>query len=200
MKSLTVTLVGIRPLLLANRQAADPLNPWFKVFKQYRAKRTKTEDDYLKNDENMFLSHMYVHPDHNRPYIPVLNVHQLLIDGGAKNKKKGDVKGAVYMNDPHGFHLEYDGPKEIEKLQADKRFRLRRLVPSKTGGASPVVYPMLPTGWELNIDLEFDDSVLEDEDMVTINESAGSRVGLGGWHPMFGRFTTKNLKIKTINK
>jgi hypothetical protein len=196
MKTLTVTLRGIRPLLLANRQSADPLNPWFKVFKQYRAKRTKTEDDYLKNDENMFQAHLYVHPEHNRPYIPVLNVHQLLIDGGSKSRKKGDVKGAVYMDDPHGFLLEYDGPKEVEKLQADKRFRLRRLVPSKTGGASPVVYPMIPTGWKLSITLDFDETVLEDEDMVTILEASGTRVGLGGWHPMFGRFVTENLKIK----
>lgn len=196
MKTLTVTLKGIRPLLLANRQAADPLNPWFKVFKQYRAKRKKTDDDYLTNDENMFLAHMYVHPEHKRPFIPALNIHQLLINGGAKSRQKGDVKGAVYIDDPYGFLLEYDGPKDIESLQKDKRFRLRRLVPSKVGGASPVVYPMIPTGWKLPIALDFDETVLEDEDMMTILESSGSRVGLGGWHPMFGRFVTENLVIK----
>jgi hypothetical protein len=200
MKSFSATLVGIRPLLLANRQAADPLSPWFKIFKQFRAKRTKTEDDYLKNDENMFQAHLYVHPETKRLYIPVLNVHQLLIDGGAKNKKKDIVKGGVFFDEQFGFELQYDGPKDIEKLQADPRFRLRRLVPGSTGGASPVVYPLLPTGWKLPIVGKFDESVLEDEDMTTILDSAGMRVGLGGWHPMFGRFKVENLKFATVKE
>lgn len=43
----TATLLGIRPLLLANCNAADPLSDTFEQIKRIRDKRRKTRGDYL---------------------------------------------------------------------------------------------------------------------------------------------------------
>jgi hypothetical protein len=52
---------------------------------------------------------------------------------------------------------------------------------------------MIPTGWSLSFDIEFDDSIVNPKNLLKAMSDAGSLVGLGDWRPKFGRFLVEEV-------
>lgn len=188
------TIEGIRPLLLANGRAADPLDEFAVAMKEIRELRTKrTDDDYLRERELSWLASIYYDPEIGF-YMPSANIDQMLIDGAKKSTKGTVMKTGVECAHPHvliRFPRIPNCPdeKDLDAVQADKRFRFERRVKGASNSRIIAVNAMIPTGWQMDLQFDYDtDCGVKLKDIEKALERAGSLVGLGGWRPKFGRF------------
>lgn len=178
---------------MANNQAADPLGQYWEKLGEIRKKKKKVRADYEAMDSLLWHSSLYYDKELGL-YIPSLNIMQMLIDAAGAFRLKPTVKAAVLVEAPLGFSIKYKGPRDLEGLAKEPRFRFRRLINNrKTNSCTPTVNAMIPTGWTCEITVAFDETLIEAKDMDKIMDRCGSFTAMGGWRPMFGRFTAKKL-------
>jgi hypothetical protein len=188
MKTIHVKWTGIRPLLMNNGLQADPLNPNVLAKKEITDKGKKmTVDDQAKVAEIKFFGALYLGED-GTPCIPSDNIERCVQLGAQKNRKGKDVEAAVLCRTSE-VRLDYDGPRKPDELYA-KGFLLKKGVVIQRRRVMGV-RPMIPPGWTLDFELEFDETVINQTAILKAMEDAGSLVGLGDWRPKFGRFLSE---------
>jgi hypothetical protein len=191
MKTMKIKWTGIRPLLMHSAELADPLNETVRKIKALTAKKTKkTDHDMEEIDRLSFIGSLYLGED-GHPVIPSDNIERCIQLGGQKKRIGKDVAAAVLCADPK-YRLEYEGPKDPDKLYASKRHCLRKSVAVQKSRVIRV-RPMLPTGWSITFTLEYDESVINERAIKDAMNDAGSLIGLGDWRPKFGRFSVEIL-------
>lgn len=187
MKIITLELTGIRPLVMHNGLMADPTNPMVRRIKEIVSKGSKkmTEADYEERDRLEWEAGLYY--DKKRgPIIPSDNIERCIQLGAQKSRLGKDVAAAVFCTEAD-TKLEYDGPRDLEGLYADPRFILRKGVAVQKSRLIRI-RPMFPTGWKLRFELEFDETIINEKNLVKAVEDAGALIGMGDWRPKFGRF------------
>jgi hypothetical protein len=181
-QTLSFLIKSVSPLLMHNGQLSDPLSPASRSLKEVHAKRKKTDADILELSRREFFGGLYM--SNGRPCIPGEMIESMLL-GAAKKERMGVQAKAGLIVD--GFPpLEYDGPKDPQKLWEDERFWMRT---SARVGTSRVqrTRPRFDE-WSLQFDVKFLPSLLNAKDVRGFVELAGEQVGLGDWRPRFGRF------------
>ena len=170
-----------------NGLMADPTNPAIRRMKEITSKGSKklTDSDYEERDRLEWEAGLYWDAT-DGAIVPSDNIERCVQLGAQKSRIGKDVQAAVFCTQPH-FKLEYDGPKNLEKLYADKRFSLRKGVAIQKARIIRL-RPKFPTGWSLNVEFEFDDSILNEKNLIKAIQDAGALIGLGDWRPKFGRF------------
>lgn len=190
-KKMKVKWTGLRPMLMHNAQLSDPLNPIVRKIKEHTAKKTKKTDyDLEEIDRLSYIGGLYL-SENGKPCIPSDNIERCIQLGAQKKRMGKDVAAAVLCTEPE-YELEYDGPKDPEKMYKQERFVSRKSVAVSKARVMRV-RPMIPTGWVLNFELEYDEEVINARAIVDAMTDAGSLVGLGDWRPKFGRFTVEVL-------
>jgi hypothetical protein len=192
MKTLSAKWMGIRPLVMHNGLMADPTNPYTKRIKEIISKGSKklTESDYEERDRIEWEAGLYW-DEKDGPVIPSDNIERCIQLGAQKSRIGKDVAAAVFCCEPQA-KLEYDGPRNMDKMFADPRFTLRKGVAIQKSRIIRL-RPMIPTGWSISFSLEFDDSILNEKNLVKAMQDAGALIGLGDWRPKFGRFTVQTI-------
>lgn len=188
MKTLKTTWTGIRPLVMHNGLLADPTNPYTRRIKEICAKGSKklTDADYEERDRLEWEGGLYWDDDDGL-IIPSDNIERCIQLGAQKSRVGKDVQAAVFCVEPH-TKLDYEGPITKDKLfNADGRFILRKGVKVQTSRIIRI-RPMIPTGWKLSFELEFDDTIVNPKTLAKAMQDAGALIGLGDWRPKFGRF------------
>ena len=187
---MTVEWTGIRPMLMHNGLMADPTNPLTKRIKEITSKGSKklTESDHEERDRLEWEAGLYW-SEENGLVIPSDNIERCIQLGAQKSRVGKDIQAAVFCVQTE-VPVKYDGPKNKDKLYADKRFQLRKGVAIQKARIIRL-RPMIPTGWKLNFDLEFDDSIVNEKAVTKAMIDAGALIGLGDWRPKFGRFTVE---------
>jgi hypothetical protein len=66
-------------------------------------------------------------------------------------------------------------------------------VPPKTGALIWKCRAMIPSGWAVSFTLNYDENMITKSALIDIAANAGALVGVGGWRPRFGRFTTEEV-------
>ena len=190
MKIMTVEWTGIRPMLMHNGLMADPTNPLTKRIKEITSKGSKklTESDHEERDRLEWEAGLYW-SEENGLVIPSDNIERCIQLGAQKSRVGKDIQAAVFCVQTE-VPVKYDGPKNKDKLYADKRFQLRKGVAIQKARIIRL-RPMIPTGWKLNFDLEFDDSIVNEKAVTKAIIDAGALIGLGDWRPKFGRLTVE---------
>ena len=190
MKTMTAVWTGIRPLIMHNGLMADPRNPFVIAIKKITSKGTKklTESDYEDRDRLEWEAGLYW-DDEIGLNIPSDNIERCIQHGAQKSRMGKDIQAAVFCSDAI-IPIEYDGPKNKDKMYADPRFTNRRGVAIQKARIIRV-RPQIPTGWRIKFTLEYDDSVVNGKAIIKAMEDAGALVGLGDWRPKFGRFTVE---------
>jgi hypothetical protein len=190
MKVLTTTWTGIRPLVMHNGLMADPTNPFTRRIKEITSKGSKklTDADYEERDRLEWEAGVYW-SDKLGLILPSDNIERCIQLGAQKSRIGKDVQAAVFCSDPE-IKVDYDGPKTKEKMFADPRFTLRKGVAVQKSRIIRI-RPMIPTGWSVTFNLEFDDTILNVKSLVKAMIDAGALIGLGDWRPKFGRFTVE---------
>jgi hypothetical protein len=183
MKTTTVKIRGLTPLIMHNGRLADPLDPATQALARLTSKRKKTEEDHREVGKVEWHGSLYV-DEKGRPCLPGEVIEAALVEG-AKRFKLGKVaKGGIVVDG--NYALEYDGPKTADKLWAHGGFLKRAGVKV---GTSRVIRsrPIFPE-WAVAFEVLWDPTLVKDEDqIIEIAESAGM-TGIGDWRPKFGRF------------
>lgn len=197
MKTLKVKWTGLRPLLMHNADMVDPLNPFVRRIKEIHSKGSKklTDSDREEMQRLEWEGALYW-SDECGLYLPSDAIEATLKGGAQKIRLGKAVEAACFVTEamvPITTAKAY--PKNRDKLYENKDYQFRKAVrvPPRTGARLMKVRPMIPTGWSITFELEFDDSVVNPKDIVKAMTEAGALVGIGDWRPKFGRFTVEVL-------
>lgn len=173
-----------------NGLMADPTNPLTREIKRIVSKGSKkmTDSDYEQRDRIEWEAGLYWDDDIGL-HIPSDNIERCIQLGAQKSRIGKDVQAAVFVAE-EAVPVQYDGPKDKDKLYADGRFILRKGVKVQQSRLIRV-RPMVPTGWKISFTVEFDDSIINASAISKAMVDAGALIGLGDWRPKFGRFTVE---------
>jgi len=180
---LKMTWTGSAPLILHNGQLSDPLSKWAKELKKVTSKRLKTDADYEAMARIEFLGGLYIF--NGCPCIPAENIEATLIEGAKKIRRGMDAKAGLFVLE-HSTIL-YDGPKDPEALWNTDAFRSR--VSAKVQKNRVMRTRPIFNVWSIDVHCDFEDSLLNQNDVIEFARNAGSMVGVGDWRPRHGRFT-----------
>ena len=174
-------------MIMHNGQTADPMNKFSRAIKQVSSKRTKTDADYEEMARLEFLAGLYLAPD--GPVIPSYLFDALLVNGAKKSKEGQLAKSSVFCL--NHARLEYDGPRTVDELWADERFRFSAIVRVGTARVARMrpVFEVWSCVVELNVETTLVNPARVDE-WLTV---AGTQVGVGDWRPQNGRFVARRL-------
>lgn len=196
MKLMLVKWTGERPLVMHNGLLSDPTNPYVVAIKKLTAKKNKKTD--ADNEEIARLEWeggLYKGVGGKTLVIPADNIERTIQEGARKSRLGKDVQAAVFCVIPEIVirHPKIDGrvPSDLYG-DASGAFVLRKGVKIKTSRVIRV-RPMIPTGWTLEFELEFDESIVNGRNLEQAMRDAGSLIGLGDWRPKFGRFQVEVL-------
>lgn len=183
MKTTEISIRGLTPLIMHNGQLADPLNEATQALARLTSKRKKTVDDHKAIGKCEWTGSLYVGSD-GRPCLPGEVIESCLVDG-AKKFKLGKVAkgGLIVVGD---FALKYDGPTSQAALWEHGGYLKRASV---RVGTSRVIRsrPIFPQ-WECTFEVQWDPSLVKDEQQVIEIAEAAGLSGVGDWRPKFGRF------------
>lgn len=186
MKTIKLRWDGIRPLLMHNARLCDPEDSFKKKIDEISKKRNKTEADYKELAALEKEGGLYWNSEQDRPVIPSDNIERALQLGAMKTKKGKDIQAAVWCTQPW-FELHHSGPNTLAKFLADPTTQLRKSVVIQKNRVFRV-RPMFATGWWMEPEFEYDESVLDEKTIIRAGVDCGALIGLGDWRPKFGRF------------
>lgn len=201
MKTVTIKIAGMRPLVMHNGQLADPTNVYTRAIKKIISKGSKklTDSDYEERDRLEWLGGLYWSDELKAIAIPSDNFERCIQDGAKKNRLGKDFAAAVFLQDAEVvIHHRLSG-KTKEAIATDPGFTIRKGVKVQLARIIRV-RPMVPTGWTATFTIEFDDTIVNRAQVVTATEEAGALVGLGDHRPKFGRFSVEVVEVGTFSR
>ena len=190
LETVAVRIVGISPIIPHNGQLADPMNKFVRSIKEITAKgKKKTDADMEAMARLEFMGGLYVDED-GHPAIPGECIEGMIRDGAKKSRAGKDAICGIISDGV--WPIIYDGPKDLEKLWQDERFRDYRGV--KVGQARVMrMRPKFPD-WSLDFQVTYQDDVVNRTALEKWLRDAGQLVGLCDFRPKFGRFEVESVK------
>lgn len=182
-KKLSFQIQGVAPLLMHAANTVDPLNPHKKALDEVSRKKKKTEADHLRMAEIEFKAGLYL----DKKKGPVLTpdvILATLVSSAKKDRRGNDAKAGIFCDE--AAQLQYDGPRDADKLWADENFRLR--CPVRVGAARVMRTRPMFKEWAAMLVITFDDAIFNESDIKAMVVKAGEEVGFCDWRPRFGRF------------
>lgn len=183
MKTTTIRIKGLTPLIMHNGQLADPLCEATQLLAKLTSKKKKTIDDHKAVSKAEWYGSLYVDDD-GAPCLPGEVLEASLAEGARKFKLGKVAKGGIIVAE--SAPLIYVGPTCIDDLWADGGYLKRagvRVQQARVIRSRPI-FP----AWECKFVVSWDPTLVKDEDqLMEIAHSAGM-TGVGDWRPKFGRF------------
>jgi hypothetical protein len=182
-----IEAVGTSELVMSNGILADPDNEYAREIAIITAKGSSmTEVERARKEMLQWRGHLYVDPE-GKPAIPMPNLIRCLADaGGALGKGTSSLRPSVERAlIPMGSWIPLDykpGPKTVQELQEDPRFRWRTLVnlnPSggRKGGKGPKVWPQF-SNWGFTTHLMWNGEALDWDKLERVVRMAGLGIGI----------------------
>lgn len=201
-RTLTFRIKGIAPLMMHNGLLASPFYSYTKRLKDVTKKRSKTEEDHYEMAKIEWEGGLYMSnrdadtglwSDDSYPIIPAECIYATILSGAKAFKGGPSFKAGVFVT--QFARLRYEGDREIKTL-ADLRgkdqFIDSRLVDvngSKVTRTRPIFH-----NWSCEFTVEFDASVVDENDLRRWVETGGRLKGLCELRPTFGRFTIESFE------
>lgn len=182
-KKVNVRIKGVCPILFHNCRMVNPLDEFKKEQAKYTSKRKKTDDDHAEIARLDWYAAIYTDAD-GRVVVPAEMLEAAIVGGAKKSKLGKAFKAAVLV--PNAARLEYDGPKNIDKVWKDGRFTDSRIVTiqrNKVVRTRPIF-----NAWEVGFELLFEPSLIDADNIKKAIEDAGMQCGIGDYRPRYGRF------------
>lgn len=199
MKTMRTIWTGIRPLLLSNPQTVQLSNRFAvegrRLNSAVKAARKKGDEHRLAELEaeqirNDWEASGYWDGRNKCFYVPDTLLLACIRNGAAAAKKGKDIDRAVVITETEAVIVTPVKHNSLDAYFADPDFRLECVckVPPKTGALIWKARCMMPTGWAVTFNIEYDENIVAEKSMAEALELAGRLSGLGGWRPKFGRF------------
>lgn len=186
-KELKLRITGEVPLIMHNGEMRNPLNPIVQQIKVFTGKRKKTEADLEQISKLEWYGGIYV--SNGNVIIPG-EAWEGTFRSAARTKKRGkDVERALLCDDSV---LEHDGPKKIDDLWKDSKFRLVKSVLVQRNAVMRT-RPKFDK-WSTSVSIRYDSSVLNEADVLDFAQIAGDQIGILDWRPKYGRFSVEKSK------
>lgn len=187
MKELTLKITGISPILLSADKLADPLDPATIAHKALTSKRKKTEEDHLAIARSQWEGLLYW-DDKLNVVLPTQSIRATMLNGAKMNKLGTQIKrGTIMLEDK--VELDYGAKLTKDQLWEARYIDRRSVVVSN---ARVMAYRPRFKDWSAKFTIAYDESILDESDIVRSMQNAGSFVGIGGFRPeksgTFGRF------------
>jgi len=183
----TIVCEGTSPLLMHNARLVDPLDEIVRQIRAVSSKTKKTDDDHRLVAELEWMGGIYYLPDIG-PYVPATNLQKCLIEAARLSRGGKKIERGVLIT-TMAIAIKHDGPAELTKLYADKRF-VHRAPVRVTNNRVMRTRPKFPQ-WTLSAAGMYDTTVINLADLTSAAEIAGTMIGLGDGRPTYGRFTCK---------
>ena len=189
MESLTVKITGIAPMLMHSDKLANPLDPATVNHKELTSKRKKTPDDLQEIAKSEWISSLY-YDGKIGVYMPVHNARKSLIEGARQNKLGKHIeRGVVFLDSK--IPLDYPGPNDPEKMFRDPRFvDARTVVVSRS---RLVRYRPIFPEWSFTAAVIYNESVIDEQNIMMCWHNAGALIGIGDYRPLFGRYEVEKI-------
>lgn len=168
---------------------ADPLNKFTKEIKTISSKKKKTDVDLERLAELEFKGSLYVN-EQKQPILPSEGIEAMVVSGAKCNKQGKDAKAAVFC--PASSILEYDGPKDIDELWKEDKFRLTAGVKVKQARIMRT-RPIFPE-WSADIELRYNTGLCNESQIDKWLKDCGEQCGAFDWRPRYGRFEVSKIK------
>lgn len=183
MENLKIRIKGAA-LLMHNIRLANPLDEVTKRMKAVTSLRKKTDENHADLMEIEFEGGIY-HDEKIGPYIPGIWLDACIIDGGKLQKNGTKIRQSAMVLEDR-VALDYDGPRDLNTLKADPRFRDVRAV--TIGQAKTMRCRPKFTDWACEFTVQYDGQLINRAELVAAIHAAGQCKGLGDFRPRFGRF------------
>jgi hypothetical protein len=121
----------------------------------------------------------------NGPCLPGRVIEGTIINGAKKEKKGPSAKCGMFCEG--NFDLEYEGPRTPDELFDNDDFR--DVQPVKVGQAKVMRCRPIFKNWEATIIVNYDDELINPEELERWLGIAGQQVGIGDFRPRHGRFS-----------
>lgn len=198
MKTLKVRWTGIRPLVMHNAAMIDQDNPHVqRIVALNRDLKKLKKDDFdgrekvrREMEKEEWMGSIYWDSEDGL-YVPGENVIACITAGARKIKMGKQAECAIVpLPDVIPIQMERKYPRDLEALCKVSEFSFRKPVriPPRTGARLMKVRPVVPTGWSIEFEIEFDEKEFPEKDLIEAMQCGGSLAGLGDWRPRFGRF------------
>lgn len=187
-----VRFKGVKPLLMANPQMANPLNHYKKEISKYTSKRNKTDEDHEEISRLQFLGHLY-YDEEIGVYIPSEMIEASIVNGAKVTKNGKKIPLAVNVVE-YKIPLIYKDIKTPDELFNDEDFvdvRFGVLNRSKILVTRPRF-----NQWEIVFNVDVDTSLLNVEEFVEAVNNAGQRAGIGTYRPKYGTYDVILKQVK----
>lgn len=188
LKEMVVRMEGLSPLLMSAPTSCNPMSETTKALKAITSKRKKTDEDHAALMRAEWFSRLYVNSN-GQVQIPPECVEGCIVAAAKKTRQGKDAICGITCESVSP--LEYDGPKEPEKLFEDSRFiSVKRVAVDRKAvmRCRPVF-----NQWACNVTILVDDTVLNPEHVASILETAGRIIGILDYRPRYGRFNVTIL-------
>lgn len=186
-------IVGLKPLIMHNNRLVNPMDPVVKRMKAITSKpaKQKTEEDMALLMDLEWEGGLYF-DEKIGPYIPGGNVEVGMERAAIKFKKgfKDKVKAGVTSNGM--WPLEYDGPRDMDSLRADIRFRIVKpmnVQRNKVNRCRPFF-----DGWRCKIEIDYDTTEIEADECEACFRKLATGIGLCDERPRYGRFDVEKVE------
>ena len=175
--------------MLNNARTVNPFDEYSKMLKPLTSKRTKTDDDLEEISRIKFLASWYY--EDGKYIIPAPNIEQSIIEAARERKlgKKFEKSFRIYDDADLNF--------EDKKLAPEDLYDLGKYVDIRAVGIKNVkittTRAIVPK-WDTVVTCWYDESQLNDEEVIEVINVAGLRYGIGTYRRRYGKFDVKQLK------
>lgn len=181
-KTLSFKIIGVVPLLMHNGQLADPLNEFSRKMRELSSKRDKTDADFQELGRLEWFGSLYL--EKGKPCLPGEVLEAALVAAARKQKKGKQAQAGIIC--PQNYPLTYNGARKIEDLWTDQDYQRRdgvRVQQNRVIRTRPIFKE-----WSCKIQVQYDDGLLNEQEVKHIVRVSGEVIGVGDWRPKFGRF------------
>jgi hypothetical protein len=185
MEVIEVTLKGVAPLIMHNIQLADPKNPFTKRIKEVSSKKKKSETDFEAMSRLEWEGGLYLNAD-QKIIIPGRVIESTIYTAASSIMKTGRkiFKSSVFVFDDSV--LEYQGPKDIEKLYDNPNFVFTTAVRVQNSRIMRT-RPIFPS-WSVKVAISYFTSEINEDQVIQAVVYGGRLVGLCDFRPRYGRY------------
>lgn len=193
-------ITGDAPLIMNNGHAQDRKLAINQQRTKIQSNRHKTEQDLDELERLDFLVALYLDLDENKNEVPVIpgeNIEGCLFGkSGAASATKGitrkNAAAAIFVEG--SFPLQYDGPKNKDELQKLDEFQFRTKA-VRSGISNYIIRPIFHD-WAADIEILYNDELIDAAVVAELLEYAGQNVGLCDWRPKYGRFSVEQIDVE----
>ena len=186
MKSLKFKITGVNPLMLNNPQTVNQFNEYAKMLSPLTSKRKKTEDDLMEISRIKFLSSVYYND--GVYIIPSSHFEQSIIEAAKEVKlgKKFERNLRIFSDTILDFPDKDKTPEQLYNIGLYVDIRAVGIKNSKIT-TTRAIFPK----WSTVVECFYDETQLNESDIVSAFNIAGIRYGIGTYRRLYGRYNVE---------